>query len=95
MKALILFLSIGLFLFSSNSFGWGSIDQVIWHYPHISFSHELHVETLNTDCNVCHSDFKKPGMNQCEACHVTVDPGCADRNACKCFTCHVEKRPPK
>ncbi|HAZ14452.1 MAG: hypothetical protein A2X86_00145 [Bdellovibrionales bacterium GWA2_49_15] len=89
------FLSITLVLFSSTAFAWGSIEQVVWHYPHISFSHELHVEGLNTDCKVCHSDFKKPGMTQCNTCHVTVGTGCADHNDCKCFMCHVEKRRPK
>ena len=93
MKTLIIFPSI--ILLSSTAFGWGSIEQVIWHYPHISFNHKLHVETLNTECTTCHSDFKKPGMRQCETCHVTVDPGCADRGKCNCFMCHVEKRKPK
>jgi len=91
MKALAFCISI-IFL-STNAQAWDSIDNVNWHYPHISFDHALHVETLNTECTACHSDFKRPAMAQCATCHVTVDPGCGDRGHCNCFTCHVEKKP--
>ncbi len=89
MKAFILFTTV--LLFSSTAFGWGSIQDVNWHYPNINFSHELHVERLNTDCKVCHSDFKKPTMLECATCHETIGTGYGDHNDCKCFRCHVEK----